>query len=95
MVKRYMLGLGEVASKEVEYNQVNKNQSGTSFGVPIEAIRESSVYSTIKNRCGGKPHPNLVNMVKVKQKQNSLIIITEYVSNEATLKMIFGAENKF
>ena len=63
------------------------------FGVPTEAIRESSVYSTIKNRCGGKFHPNLVNLVKVKQKQNSLVIITEYVSSEKNLKLAFETES--
>ena len=65
------------------------------FGVPHEAIRESSVHSTIRKRSGGKPHPNLVNLIKVKRKQNSLVIITEHVSNQKTLKMAFEAENQF
>ena len=66
-----------------------------SFGVPIEAVRESSVLTNIRKRCAGKPHPNLVNLIKVKRKQNSLVIVTEHVSSQKTLKMAFEAENQF
>ena len=59
------------------------------FGIPVEAVRECSAYVTIKKRCGNKPHPNLVNMVKIKTKQDSLVIITEHVTRLKTLKMAF------
>ena len=77
-----MLGVGAEESKDLESNQAGRSHaSEMSFGIPYEAVRESSVHCTIKKRLGGKAHPNLVNLIKVKRKQNSLVIITEHVSN--------------